>query len=240
AEELVEMLRQMADLVVMAPDTGRSGTGMSMTVTLPVSVRKIPDEGGLIIYSCTGTPVDCIKLAMDSFVPRRPDLIVSGINHGENAGVNVFYSGTMGAVMEGCLKNIPSIGFSSAETDPQADFSAYAGVVTGICRAVLDNGLPIGTCLNVNFPLGNAYQGIRVARQDRGQWLGEWERLTRKNGMPHFWLSGEYHSDHPDDETTDQWALRKGYVTITPIRTDLTDYQLIDSLERWLSNMNNC
>lgn len=231
--QLTEMLRPLADIIVFAPDSGRSGASMSITSSHPIKVIPVREESGLAVFSCTGSPVDCVKLALDSFVPRTPDLVVSGINHGDNSGVNVHYSGTMGAAIEGCLKNIPSIAFSSYNVDKNADFSSYSEVVIEICKNVIESGLPKGTCLNVNFPVSSDFKGVRVCRQDEGQWIGEWEVTCRKNGEKHYWLSGNYVSDVPNDTTTDRWALDHGYVSITPTKIDMTDYQVMKNISDW-------
>ena len=231
--QLTDMVKSFGDVIVVAPDSGRSGAGMSITSSVPVSVRKIQDAPGCKVYACSGSPVDCVKLAVHSLTPRRPDLIVSGINYGDNSGVNAHYSGTMGVVLEGCIKGIPSIGFSSCETDKHTDFSPYTEFIQHVVEKTLAEGLPQGTCLNVNFPKGESYKGVKVARQDKGQWFGEWEITTRQNGDRHYWLSGEYVTDVPEDDGTDRWALDHGFIAVTPTTIDLTQYQFMDTLSEW-------
>lgn len=231
--QLVEMLRPLADIIVVAPDSGRSGASMSITSSHPIKVELVREENGLTVFACTGSPVDCVKLALDSLVPRIPDLIVSGINHGDNSGINVHYSGTMGATIEGCLKYVPSVAFSSCSFDKKADFSSYTPVVQKICKKVIECGLPKRTCLNVNFPVSSQFNGVRVCRQDEGQWVGEWEVTRRNNGDKHYWLSGNYVSDIPEDNTTDRWALDHGYIAITPTTIDMTDYRIMNNISDW-------
>lgn len=231
--QLVGMLKPLADIVVVAPESGRSGAGMAISSSVPVTVSRISQELGLTVFSCTGTPVDCVKLAIHSLVPRKPDLIVSGINYGDNSGVNAHYSGTMGVVLEGCVKGIPSIGFSSCDIDKAADFSPYTGVVQSLVSKVLEQGLPRRTCLNVNFPVGGQFKGVKVARQDEGQWHGEWIKSIHSDGTVSYMLSGDYCSEIPDDETTDRWALDHGYIAITPTTIDLTDYRFVDVVSEW-------
>lgn len=166
--ELTRMLLPLGDLVVVAPDGPRSGAACSMTVTSPVSLRLLEHTDGLTRYACSGTPADCVKLALEHVVDRKPALMVSGINHGDNASVNVHYSGTMGAVMEACMKGIPAIGYSLRTRDKQCDFSPYAQAIVHIARHVLEHGLPQDTCLNVNFPQVERLQGLSVCRMARG------------------------------------------------------------------------
>ena len=151
--ELVDMLRDMADLLVCAPDSGRSGYACAFSATDPLRLQLVSSEEGLQVWKCNGTPVDCVKLALDRLLQgRRPDLVLGGINHGDNASVNTHYSGTMGVVLEGCMKYLPSVAFSLCDFRPDADFSPLRPYVREICSRVLANGLPKGVCLNVNFP----------------------------------------------------------------------------------------
>lgn len=231
--ELIGMLRPFGDLIVMAPDAGRSGAGMSLTSNVPVTFTLVRKEEGLTVCSCTGTPVDCVKLALEEVVPRKPDLVVGGINHGENAAVNAHYSGTMGIVFEGCLKGIPSMGLSLCDYAADADFSPCTPWVCRLTELLLEKGLPKGVCLNVNFPAGASYRGLKVCRQDKGDWRQEWEKGVRKNGKAHYWLSGYYESEEPDSTDTDVWALRQQYVTVTPTQIDLTAYGAMAELSSW-------
>ncbi len=232
---LIEILRPMAELVVVAPDSGRSGAGCSITSQKPVRIDRLNSEEGLTVFSCTGTPMDCVKLGMEQAVPRTPDLVIGGINHGDNSAVNAFYSGTMGIAIEGCLKKIPSVAFSLCSFDKDADFSGCSEYILRIVKAVLKNELPAGTCLNVNFPSPEMipYKGIRFCRQDKGHWESEWCADNHPGGLDYFWLTGKYVNDEPFSTDTDQWALANGYVAVTPTQIDLTAYQLLADLPYW-------
>lgn len=226
-QELIRMVRPLADLIIVAPESGRSGSAMSITSVIPVTLSLMSREEGVTVYSCSGTPVDCVKLGLEYAVDRKPDLILSGINHGDNASVNVWYSGTMGVVLEGCLKGIPSIGFSLCSSDLQADFSFLEEFVVRIVCSVLKNGLPAGVCLNVNFPVVDHLKGLRVCRMTKGDWYSEWVPAGHPHGKKSFWLTGKFRNDEPEAEDTDQWAIRQGYGAVTPIQTDVTAYQVL-------------
>lgn len=144
------------------------------------------------VYSCTGTPVDCVKLAFESIVSRKPDLVLSGINHGDNSAVNVHYSGTMGVVIEGTMKKVPSIGFSSCYTDHDASFENMRPVVEKLIKYALAGNLPEGTCLNVNAPACSEFKGLRLCRMGRGEWCNEWEKRRHPRGWTYYWLTGEF------------------------------------------------
>jgi 5'-nucleotidase len=231
--ELIRFLRPIADLFVVAPDTARSGNACAITATQPVSYELVSNEQGLTIYSCSGTPVDCIKLALHTLMSRRPDMVVGGINHGDNSGVNVHYSGTMGLTIEGCLKEIPSVGFSLCTHRADADFTALEPYIQHITSIVLQQGLPIRTCLNVNFPVGEI-KGIRVCEQAVGQWVHEFEVCPRRGMLNYFWLTGEFVNTEPQNERTDNWALARGYASITPTKVDVTDYEYMERLREIL------
>ena len=163
-DELTQLMQPLGDVIVVAPDSARSGAGCSITPTTPIFLHLVREEVGLHVYACSGSPVDCVKLALDQICPRYPDLLVSGINHGDNASCSIHYSGTMGAVFEGCLKDIPSIGYSLRTLSHQCDFQPYREAILQIARFVLQRGLPQGVCLNVNFPDRYA-QNLRQPRQ---------------------------------------------------------------------------
>lgn len=233
--ELIKYLRPLGDIVVMAPDSARSGSGCAITVTQPVHYALIKQEPGLRVYSCSGAPTDCVKLARNTVLDREPDLVVAGINHGDNSGVNVHYSGTMGAVIEGCLNGIASIGFSLCNHDCDADFSPLRGYIQEITRMVLDGGLPSLTCLNVNFPNTADIKGIKICEQAVGRWMKEWEPCPRRGDNNYFWLTGEFINFEPENTNTDNWALKNGYVAITPTNLDVTAYGFMAELKNRLS-----
>jgi len=231
-EVLTRLMMQIGDVVVMAPDGARSAQSNALTVTHPIRFQKIEEQVGLIRYSCTGTPTDCVKLALNEVVTRKPDLLVSGINHGSNSAINVIYSGTMGAVLEGCENGILSIGFSICNHSAGADFSYFEPYVLQITRLALKNGLPHGTCLNVNAPDG-VIDGIRIARQCDGRWTKEFAKRADPQGRAYFWLTGAFENHEPEAEDTDEWALEHGYISIVPTKIDLTAYQAMDEIKNW-------
>jgi 5'-nucleotidase len=229
---LTRLMMQIGDVVVVAPDGPRSAQSNALTVTQPIRYRKIEEREGLKRYSCTGTPTDCVKLSLNEIVERQPDLLVSGINHGSNTAINVIYSGTMGAVLEGCENGILSIGFSIDNHSLGVDFSFFEPFILQITREALRNGLPHATCLNVNGPTG-AIAGVRVSRQCDGHWTKEFEKRTDPQGRAYFWLTGYFENQEPDAEDTDEWALLNGYVSIVPTKIDMTAYQAIEAVKGW-------
>lgn len=231
--ELITFLRPLGEIVVMAPDSARSGMSCAITADRPVKYSLVGKEEGLTVYKCSGTPADCIKLAAFDVLDRQPDVIIGGINHGDNSAVNVHYSGTMGVVIEGCLRGVPSIGFSLCDHDPDADFSSLKDPVRRITLEVLDKGLPDGVCLNVNFPKLKDFKGIRICRQTIGKWENEWEKRQRPHGGDYFWLTGNFVNYESGNEDTDQWALSHGYIAITPTRIDVTSYETMEQLKGW-------
>ena len=231
-EVLTRLMIQIGDVVVVAPDGARSAQSNALTVTHPIRFKKLEEKEGIIRYSCTGTPTDCVKLALNEIVERKPDLVVAGINHGSNSAINVIYSGTMGAVLEGCENGILSIGFSLTNHSLDADFSVFEKYVLQITREALKNGLPHATCLNVNAPVGEI-KGIRIARQCDGRWTKEYAKRTDPRGGSYFWLTGSFENHEPDSEDTDEWALDHGYISIVPTKIDLTDYEAMDKIRNW-------
>lgn len=230
--ELIKMLRPLGDLVVMAPDSPRSGSACAVTVQDPVHYTTCCEEEGLSVYACSGTPVDCVKLALREVVPARPDLVVGGINHGDNSAVNVHYSGTMGVVLEGCMKGIPSVGFSLCDHDPEADFAHLTPYVQGIVSQVLEHGLMDGVCLNVNFPQGAMLKGVKVCRQAKGVWEHEWSPCSHPYKEHYFWLTGSFESVDKE-ENADAQALEDGYAAITPVQIDMTSYEQMEDMKKW-------
>ncbi len=230
---LAEALKPLGDLFVVAPNGPRSGAACSVTSTVPVSCKHISSGDGVSIYACSGTPADCIKLALNQLLVRQPDLIVSGINHGSNASVNVHYSGTVAVATEGALHGIPSIAFSSLNPDPEADLSHLAPLCRHIVEQVMQHDMPFGTYLNVNFPISTEIKGIRPCRLAYSRWVDEFEPCNCPRGGKYFWLTGENVNEEPDDDTTDLWALAHDYVAITPVMTDPTDQRMMTSLDEW-------
>lgn len=226
---LIDVLRPYGDLFVMAPDGSRSGQSSACTFDVPVRYRIRRQEPGLTVYSCSGTPVDCIKLALFLLGERRPQLVISGINHGDNSAVNAHYSGTVGIVKEGCINGIPSIAFSLDDHSADADFSATAPYVECIVGHTLQHGLPRGTYLSVNFPCQAPYRGVRVCHMAMGCWQHEWDRRPHPRGGEYFWLTGDFRLD-ADNGNADRQAVADGFVAITPLRLDDTDYDYMAEL----------
>ena len=230
--ELIDMACTLGNVVVMAPDGPRSAQSNALTMAVPVYYQLERKEPGLEIYKCSGTPTDCVKLALNNVLDRKPDLLFSGINHGSNSGINVIYSGTMGAVFEGCVNEIPSVGFSICDHAKDADFSKAKVYFEQIARKVMMEGLPAGVCLNVNAPMGEI-KGVRLSQQTKGYWTEEFENRTSPHGQDYYWLTGYFLNQEPDNEQTDEWALSQGYVSIVPTRVDMTDYDAIKQLKSY-------
>lgn len=229
---LADTLRPLAQIIVVAPTEGRSGMGCACTFREPVYRALVHSEEGLDVYCCSGTPVDCIKLALAHICPRRPDLIVGGINHGDNSAINAHYSGTMGVVLEGCMKGIPSVAFSICSHDFDPDFSPMAPFILKITEYVLKNGLPKGACLNVNCPALPPYKGMKICQMANGIWQNEFEQRSHPRGGDYFWLTGTFDLVQGQDDTADRKALDEGFVAVTPVRIDMTDYSLKALLEQ--------
>lgn len=232
---LIEAVRPLGDIVVVAPSEPQSGMSHAITVKHPLRTKLINKEDGLTIYSINGTPVDCVKLAIHEILDRKPDILVSGINHGSNSSTSILYSGTMGAALEGCVNHIPSIGFSHTPYDHSADMEASIQFARQITAKVIENGLPKNISLNVNIPEGGYDEilGIKVCRQTMGQWKEEFDKRLDPIGREYFWLTGEYHNHEPEATDTDEWALKNKYVSLVPVHTDLTSYKTIRLINKW-------
>ena len=228
---LVETLRPVADIIVVAPDSPRSGMGCAITPTVPITYTQIKDEPGLKVYSCSGTPVDCIKVALNNLVERQPDLIVGGINHGDNSSVNTHYSGTMGVATEGALQGYPSVAFSLCDHSADADFTPLQPYLVDLMFKSIAIGMPPFTCLNINFPKVQKFEGVRICRMAKSRWTHETEHRNHPSGYDYCWLVGQCLELEPDAEDTDRWALAHGYVAITPTQLDCTATGLIDVLK---------
>lgn len=232
---LASEMVNFGDVWVVAPDSPQSGMGHAVTIgnILRMEEAYFPVDG-VRAHSTTGTPVDCVKLAIHRILHRKPDLLVSGINHGSNSSINVIYSGTMSAAVEGALEGIPSIGFSLLDHAKTADFSAAREAVKRVVPQVLEHGLPTGTCLNVNIPKlpWTEIKGIKVCRQSAGYWNEAFEERQSPGGSTYYWMSGKFtNPDHGED--TDEWALEHGYVSVVPTQFDLTAHHAISRLNQW-------
>lgn len=219
---LAETVRDLGDVVIVAPDGPRSGQSSAITVGAPLKITAHPDNGSARVFSVSGTPVDCVKLAFHTIMPRKPDLLLSGINHGSNSGTAITYSGTMGAVLEGCMAGIPSVGFSLLHHSLKADFSLSAKYVREIAGKVLERGLPNWVCLNVNIPALVVPDGVKVCRAARGHWSEEYDRYIDPSGNPFYWLTGRFVNAEPDATDTDEYWLSRKYISLVPVTPDQT------------------
>jgi len=233
---LIKAIAPLGEVVVVAPDAPQSGMGHAITVNDTLYCEQVTiDQGSKITeFSCSGTPADCIKIGVNEVLDRRPDLVVSGINHGSNASINVIYSGTMSAAVEAGTMGIPAIGFSLLDFGYNADFSHLLAPVQQITRQCLKSGLPKGVVLNVNFPkIDHApLKGIRVCRQADAHWVEKFDKRTSPMGRSYYWLSGEF-VNLDQGEDTDQWALDHGYISIVPVQYDLTAHHAIAQINQW-------
>jgi len=233
-ETLIKVARAIGDVTVVAPEEPMSGTGHAITVRNPLRVKMLGEDGNVKRYSCNGTPVDCVKLGEQIVLKRKPDLLLSGINHGSNAAVNVVYSGTMAAVIESTIGGVPSLGFSLTNYSWDADFSVCEKYIKEIILKVLSNGLPEGICLNVNIPSvnGTEIKGMKVCRQARSKWVEEFDEREDPGKRKYYWLTGVFElMDKGED--TDVWALRNNFVSIVPVHADLTAHHIIDEIKNW-------
>lgn len=229
--ELIVCLKDLGELVVMAPDGPRSGMASSITSLVPIKHTLIKKEDDLTVYSCSGTPVDCVKLAINEVLDRKPDLLVSGINHGTNVAVCVHYSGTLGAAAEGCIFGVPSIGVSLTDGDPDADFTETCRFARKLSRKILRSGLPEGIYLNLNVPDMPHVKGIKVCRQARGRWTNEFVHSHNAKNETVYWLSGNFENARPIQQDNDTLALENGYASLVPCKIDVTDYSFLDQLK---------
>ncbi len=227
---LIKLMRTIGDVVVVAPDKPQSGMGHAITISTPLRFEKVVIDHEDIEYSCSGTPVDCVKIAVSKILFGKPDLLVSGINHGSNASINVIYSGTMSAAVEGAIENIPSIGFSILDYRFDADFHPADEHILSIARKVLLKGVPEKTCLNVNIPIEKKIKGVKICRQAHAYWADDYEMREDPHHKNYYWLTGEFIDDDKGKDT-DQWALNKGYISIVPVQYDFTAHHAITNLK---------
>lgn len=235
---LVEVMQELGEVVVVAPDSPQSGMGHAITIGEPLRLHATPIFEGVKAYECSGTPADCVKLGKHYVLKdRTPDLVVSGINHGSNTSISVLYSGTMSAAIEGAIEGIPSIGFSLCDFASDADFSHVRPYVKQIASNVLanGNGLPKGVALNVNFPKKSeeTLKGVRICRQTNGKWQEEFDKRKDPHGRSYFWLSGNFVNFDAGQEDTCEWALENNYVSVVPCQYDLTAYETMKLMQQW-------
>lgn len=235
-QSLIEAVTPFGDICVVAPDSPQSAMGHAITINNTLYCNKVDlhTEHTVDTYSCSGTPVDCVKLATNEILKRKPDLCVSGINHGSNSAINVIYSGTMSAAVEAGIEGIPAIGFSLLDYSMDADFSASKGVVKSIVENVLKNRLPKGVVLNVNIPkvTPEEIKGIKICRQANARWVEDFDKRTNPMGREYYWLTGNFINDDKGEDT-DEWALAHNYVSVVPTQFDLTAHHFIQELNSW-------
>jgi 5'-nucleotidase len=237
---LIEVLRPYGNIIVVAPETAQSGMSHAITMSSPLYLRKVRTEPGLEVYACSGTPVDCVKMALDHILTdRKIDMVCSGINHGSNAAINVLYSGTMGAAIEGGFYDVPSIGFSLDDHSLDADFEAAGMVAAQVVSSILESKPATPLCLNVNVPVARPedIKGIRVCRQCRGHWREDFFCRQNPWGRDYYWLTGRFQNAEPNATDTDEWALAHGYASIVPIQVDLTNHTQLAPLGKILNSL---
>jgi 5'-nucleotidase len=235
---LVDIMKRIGDVVVVAPDGPQSGMGHAITVGETLRLEETTIFDGVRAFECSGTPADCVKIARHFVLKgeaRQPDIVVSGINHGSNTSISVLYSGTMSAAIEGAIEGTPAIGFSLCDYSHNADFSHVEPYVDRITRQVLARGLPKGVALNVNFPpkRHENIKGIRICRQSNAKWVEDFDQRFDPNGRRYFWMAGNF-VNFDKGEDNDEWAIANNYVSVVPVQFDLTAHEAIARLnEEW-------
>ena len=235
---LIDVMSKIGKIVVVAPDKPQSAMGHAITINNTLYLNKISKETDPYLeYSSSGTPVDCVKLAVNEILKRKPDLCVSGVNHGSNSSINVIYSGTMSAAVEAGIEGIPAIGFSLLDYDWNADFESIKSFIRKITLEVLENGLPNGVVLNVNFPKlkESEIKGIRICRQAKALWVEKFDKRKTPQGKDYYWLAGEF-VNQDKGEDTDEWALQNDFISVVPVQFDLTAHHTIQQLNTWKWN----
>lgn len=232
---LISVMSEIGTVIVVAPDKPQSAMGHAITLNSTLFINKVSSENAIVTeYSCSGTPVDCVKLAVNEILHRKPDLCVSGINHGSNSSINVIYSGTMSAAVEAGIEGIPAIGFSLLDYDWNADFDAIKSAIKKITLEVLEKGMPENVVFNVNFPKlkENEIKGIKICRQAKAIWMEKFDKRITPQGKDYYWLTGEF-VNQDKGEDTDEWALENGYISVVPVQFDLTAHHTIQQLNTW-------
>jgi 5'-nucleotidase len=230
---LISVMNEIGDVVVIAPDGPQSGMGHAVTINETLYCNEVTiDDGPQREFKSSGTPADCVKLAVSEILERKPDLCVSGVNHGSNSSINVIYSGTMSAAVEAGVEGIPAIGFSLLDYSWNANFEPLKKYIKQIALNVLENSLPDGVVLNVNFPKSESFKGIKVCRQARANWVEEFDKRVNPQGREYYWLTGKF-VNMDKGEDTDEWALANNYISVVPVQFDLTAHHFIQKLNNW-------
>lgn len=232
---LIKVAKPHGELVVVAPTESQSGMSHAITVKHPLHLRRLKSNGQFPMYNCSGTPVDCVKMALNEIVDKKPDLLLSGINHGANSSSSVIYSGTMAAAREGAMNGIPSISFSLLDFSSEADFTQSVKYISKIIENTLKQGIPDGVCLNVNIPAvpKEKINGIKICRQTKGVWVEEFDKRIDPQKREYYWLTGQYKNLEPQATDTDEWALSHNFIAIVPLQIDMTSYSIIEQLKQW-------
>ena len=234
---LIEVMEEFGKVVLVSTPESQSGMSMALTVKTPLRIKLLEETERRRVYTCNGTPTDSIKLAINQLLERKPDWVVSGINHGANASVSVLYSGTMAAAIEGCLYGINSVGFSLNDFSRSADFSVCKKYIRLVMQNLAAESLPEGICLNVNIPSmpENEIKGIKICRQAKGNWKEEFEKRKDPMGKTYYWLTGMFQNHEPEAKDTDEWALANGFVSVVPVSVDMTAHSFMDKLKERFS-----
>lgn len=232
---LIQVMNEIGDVVVVAPDSPQSAMGHAITINSTLYLTKVTlDEGPQLEYQCSGTPADCVKLAVNELLDRKPDICVSGINHGSNSSINVIYSGTMSAAIEAGIEGVPAIGFSLLDYSWNANFEILKPYVKKITLKALEQKIPTDVVLNVNFPkcASNEIKGIKIGRQAKAHWIEKFDKRTSPAGKDYYWLTGEFINEDRGEDT-DEAALSNNYISIVPIQFDMTAHHAIQQLNTW-------
>ena len=234
-KSLVDIAMCFCDVFVVAPEKAQSGMSHSISLTSPLRTRYVERLNNKTVCAVSGTPVDCIKLGINQLLPQKPDLMLSGINHGSNSAISLIYSGTMGAAIEASLYGIPSIGFSVLDHSPNADFRLVEEYAPKLIRKVIENGIPNQVALNVNFPLIEMknFAGFKVCKQTKGIWKEDFEKRIDPHGNDYFWLTGSFFNQEIENHETDEWALKNNFASIVPVKIDFTEYNTLNNLKAW-------
>lgn len=235
---LIDMVRPYGDIFVVAPENGQSGMSHSISLLKPLRTKIYRKEEGLTMIAVPGTPVDCVKLAINQLLPRKPDIMLSGINHGSNSAISLIYSGTMGAAIEASLYGIHAIGYSLLDHSRDADFSLVMKYGIEIFEYVLENGLPNQVSLNVNFPVVDEkdFRGIKICSQTKGVWKEDFEKRTDPYGFDYYWLTGELQNLEISNQDADENALKNNYASVVPVKVNFTDTESFKELRKFFNN----
>ncbi|MCL2073030.1 MAG: 5'/3'-nucleotidase SurE [Marinilabiliaceae bacterium] len=228
---LIEAVRPYGDLLVVAPDSSKSGMSHAMTVKVPLYLSQVSQEEGLTIYKSNGTPADCVKMALGEILDKKPDYVLSGINHGTNSSISAFYSGTVAGAREGAFNSIPSIAFSLCDYNLDADFSEAANICRQIFLSVLENGMKPNDYFNVNIPKGDLVKEIKICRHAKGKWVEQFDKRKDPYERSYYWLTGYFENSEKEATDTDEWALNNGFASLVPCSIDATYHNRLKEMK---------